>query len=126
MVRRIHRMKRSLACGLALAFAVVFAATCLVGNELTAAQQACCVAMNHDCGAMADKQDCCSTETPSVAGFSASPIFQLAAPAILAVNIALNDGLPPITSLYTPVGIHPGPPKLSSSPTYLFVSVFRI
>ena len=57
---------------LTVAFAVALSARCATGGEMTDAQMACCAAMGHDCGPMAQSADCCSHETLQVDQFFAT------------------------------------------------------
>ena len=71
---------------LAVAFVVALSARCATGGEMTDAQMACCAAMGHDCGPMAQRADCCSHETLRVDQFfaTAKGIALAAAPFVVA------------------------------------------
>ncbi|HEY5619892.1 MAG TPA: hypothetical protein VIK60_18265 [Vicinamibacterales bacterium] len=126
MGRRTRLSGRLLTWVLALAFALVSSATCILNTQMTEAQKACCAAMNHDCGAMAVKQDCCATEVQSLTHFIAgAPAFQLAAPAPVVMDVAFSE--PPLAAHFSAsAAFDPSAPNPSSSPTYLLVSVFRL
>lgn len=126
MARSMKRTGRFLTWAMALALAVVSSATCVLGAEMTLAQKACCTAMDHDCGAMAVEQDCCVADSPSLVGLkSAPPISVLAPPALVMVNCIAPEP-EPTASFFASAVLDAGAPKPSSSPTYLFVSVFRL
>lgn len=71
MTRRIRQFARSIAGVLVLALAVVLSAECVVGEEMTAAEHACCAAMAHNCESMGAQHDCCTPDndaTPQLTG----------------------------------------------------------
>lgn len=126
MVRSMRRARRCLGWALSLALTVVSPLTCVVGAQATQAPHACCAAMDHDCGGLAVKQDCCAaTDTHSPAGLtSGSSTVQVAAPALVAVDLV--DTEPSVARLAPPAAFDSGTPHPSSNPTYLLVSVFRL
>lgn len=93
MTRLIRRTTRPVAWVLVLALGVVLSAECVIGEDMTAAEHACCAAMDHDCesaGAQQD-QDCCTTDTGTklqvasakqilVPTFDAAPLLFAAVP----------------------------------------------
>lgn len=126
MTRSMSRSGRFLTWALALALAVVSSVTCVLGADMTEAQKACCATMDHDCSAMEVEQDCCVTDSPNLAGItSAPPISVLALPALVAVNTVAPEPQP-TASFFASAVFAAGAPKPSSSPTYLFVSDFRL
>ena len=127
MVKKMRRMGRSLTWVLALALAVVSSATCVLGADMTQTQKTCCGAMDHDCGAMAVKQDCCAYDAQTVAGLTAvpPPISLLAPPALVAMDVPPTSPEHEIV-LRRPAAFDAGAPNPSTRPTYLFVSVFRL
>ncbi len=89
------RWTRPIGWTLALAFAVALSANCATGEEMTEAQKDCCAAMGHDCGRMAQEEDCCSHEGGGVAQFFATAKGSpLAAPALLLMPFAVLPELP--------------------------------
>jgi hypothetical protein len=126
MIRRIPLSSRVFTGALALALAVVSSAICVLNAEMTETHKACCVAMNHDCGATAVTQDCCATEPQSLTGFTAgSPAFRFAAPIPVAVDVVAGE--PPLVARVNPAAaFDSGAPNPLHSPTYLLVSVFRV
>lgn len=96
MRKWIFRWTRPIGWTLAVALAVALSANCVTGEEMTPAQMACCAAMGHDCGAMAQKADCCSHESPRVAQFFAAVKGTvLAVPVLLATPVALLPATAP-------------------------------
>lgn len=83
------RRNRLAASALIVALAVAFAASCLPVEGATAEQQACCAAMDHACGPMAEGADCCATETAQVSDFTVAARLSVPAPALLTVLPAL-------------------------------------
>ncbi|MBY0497451.1 MAG: hypothetical protein K2Y23_24880 [Cyanobacteria bacterium] len=62
MMRRIRQLTRPVAGVLVLALAVVLSAECLVGEEMTAAEHACCASMADTCESMGAEHDCCTPD----------------------------------------------------------------
>ncbi|MGH9258063.1 MAG: hypothetical protein ACRD3C_26175 [Vicinamibacterales bacterium] len=126
MVRGLRSGSQSLTWVLAFALALVPSAMCVLSADMTEAQRACCAAMNHDCGGMAVKQDCCPSEAQSLVGFtSGPPPFQIVAPTPVVVTIAAREPLR-VVRVSPSAALDSGAPSPSSSPTYLLVSVFRL
>lgn len=88
------RWSRPISWTLAVAFAVALSANCATGEEMTDAQKACCAAMGHDCGSMAQSEDCCSHESPrSQHFFATAKTTPTLAPALLALPFAVLPAL---------------------------------
>lgn len=68
----MRRRTRRIGWTLAVAFAVALSARCATSAEMTEAEKACCAAMGHDCGRMAQKEDCCSHQSPTMQQFFAT------------------------------------------------------
>lgn len=62
MTRRIRQFARPVAGILVFALAVVLSAECVVGEEMTAAEHACCAAMADNCESMGAEHDCCTPD----------------------------------------------------------------
>lgn len=91
----LTRRTRPITGTLAVAFVVALFANCATGEPMTEAQKACCAAMGHDCGAMAESEGCCSHESPRSAQFFATAkTTPSLAPALLAVPFAVWPVLP--------------------------------
>jgi len=126
MVRSMRRAGRSFTWALALAIAVVSSATCVFGADMTEAQKACCAAMNHDCGDKGVEQDCCVSDSPDLPGLTSGPLVAaLVPPALVALN-TLPAEPEPTATLVGSSALDAGAPRPSSTPTYLFVSAFRL
>jgi hypothetical protein len=91
MTGLMRRTMRPLAWVLVLALGVVLSAECVIGEEMTAAEHACCTAMAHDCESAGAQQDCCTTDDgakPQLASakqilvptFDAAPLLFAAVP----------------------------------------------
>ena len=72
MRKWMSRRARPIGWTLAVALSVVLSANCTTDASMTEAEMACCAAMGHDCGPMADSEDCCSHESGRVAQFFAT------------------------------------------------------
>lgn len=125
MRRFIKRTLRPITWTLAVAFAVVLSAQCVTAEDMTPAQQACCVVMGHDCGPMI-QQDCCAMESHNV--------DQLVAVKSVSVKPVLTLVATPFA---TPVSVYVSTPLLQAAhdrslqpladvPTYLRVSALLI
>jgi hypothetical protein len=124
---KLHqRIVRPIASALMVAFAVVSSAECMLGAHMTPEQKACCVAMQHDCGAMAIQSSCCVGKDGDDQAFVASKPSEGFVPvaALLAVLSTAPPPLIPSARLWRRVeSFSASPPGI---PTYLFVSSFRI
>ena len=119
------RTRRPIVWALTLAFGVVLSADCATGSELTEAQKACCAAMGHDCGQMAQEHDCCSVESQKVEQFTAKQISL--APPLTAVGLfALIPDLAQLSSVCHRTHLFRVPLRLPRVPTYLLVSSLLI
>ena len=81
-VRAVSHVRRSTALVLMTALALSVAAQCLVGQEMTAAQMACCAGTDHDCNSVVTA-DCCRSEQADREQF-VTAIQQLVSPPALA------------------------------------------
>ena len=127
MVKKMRQTGRCLAWALALALTLVSSATCVLGADMSQAQETCCAAMDSDCGAMAVKQDCCAYNAQTVGGLTAlpPPVSLLAPPALVAMDVPPTAPENEI-GLLRPAAFDAGAPNPSTRPTYLFVSAFRL
>lgn len=80
MRKLLRRTFRPIGWVLSAALAVILSASCATAGEMTDAQKACCAAMGHRCGSMAQEHDCCATEMPELTGRAAAQAFSLSAP----------------------------------------------
>lgn len=87
------RGSRLAAWALTVALILSFLANCVPVEAATAAQQACCAAMNHDCGLMAAAQDCCVVKSLQVGDFTVAKTVSLPAPSAYIVLHALAPEL---------------------------------
>ena len=120
------RTRRPIVWALTLAFGVVLSADCATGSELTEAQKACCAAMGHDCGQMAQEHDCCSVESQKVDQFTAAKQISLAPPLAAVGLLALIPDLPQLSSVCHRTHLDRVLLRLPRVPTYLLVSALLI
>ena len=78
MTRRIRQFARPVAGVLVLALAVVLSAECLVGEEMTAAEHACCAAMADNCESMGAQHDCCTPDNDATQQLTAKILIPTA------------------------------------------------
>lgn len=102
MRKLLRRTFRPVGWVLSAALAVILSASCATAEEMTAAQKACCAAMGHRCGSMAEEHDCCTTEMREVSGRAPAQAFSLQAPVRLVTIIAVL----PISDFSPAVGSH--------------------
>lgn len=127
MPRQLTTRSRFLVGALALTLAVAPSATCLaaVSQIPDTHRQACCAAMEGDCGSATTLQhDCCAAQNPQFAGLAPAPATRLLAPPAALISLLLtleSSGLPTRRS---PIDADVSVP--SSAPIYLLASVFRI
>jgi hypothetical protein len=123
----MRRVLRSLfVFGLILAIGGSVWAECLTG-ELTPEQKACCVAMNHDCGAAGVEMGCCQTEPQTQDRVQAASIKpELLAPTLLTGPLALLPEPLVRVHLVAAGSFDREALKLPDRPTYLLLSVFLI
>jgi hypothetical protein len=120
------RFRTLLVVGLVGALAGSAWAECLSG-DLTPEQQACCTAMNHDCGAAGVEMGCCPTEPPPPDRLQAAAIeHDVPAPAPVSGPAALPPE--PYVRLRSALAasFDRETLKLPDRPTYLLLSVFLI
>jgi hypothetical protein len=119
------RRTRPAAAALIMALTVTFLANCVAAAGATAEQQACCAAMDHDCGPMAEEHGCCTAETSKVQSGRVVKGLMLAPPSPLLVAILVDAEPRLLRSQWNPTvdettGRSPG------VPTYILVSTFRL
>ena len=126
MRKLLRRTFRPIGWALTVVLAVALSADCVASAEMTEAQKACCAAMGHDCGRMAQAQDCCSHEAPEIEKFSAvkpsplSPPVALVAPVVYLPGVSHSGRISSFRALISVAQ------KLPGVPTYLSNSTFRI
>ena len=119
------RRSRPAAAALIMALTLTFVANCVRVAGATAEQQACCAAMDHDCGPMAEEYVCCTAEISKAQPGPVGKGLMLAPPSPLLVAIVGDAEPRPLRSLWhravdETVGRSPG------VPTYVLVSTFRL
>ncbi|MBI4885897.1 MAG: hypothetical protein HY824_02285 [Acidobacteria bacterium] len=121
-----RRGRRLIGSIVVLASVVTVSADCVFGARMTAAQLACCAAMDADCGGMAEARACCSIESHRADGFT--PAARAGVPRDAAVwLVAVLPALAGVSTgqhfpsrfngfLFQPPGV----------PTYLRLSAFLV
>lgn len=101
-------------------------AECAAG-ELTAAQQACCVSMGHDCGAAGREMECCPTDQqPQTRLLATTAKLVVATPVVVTGPLALA---PPLTVKLDSAAVRSFSQetlKLPERPAFLLLSVLLI
>lgn len=124
--RLLRRNIRSLASALMLTFAIGVSAQCVSASQMTAAQQACCAAMGHDCGTAAKEQGCCSSEAPRVDVVSAAKRMTISAPYAAVTQVAATEIARPLLVITRAGWFDHAAPSPPGVPTYILISTFRI
>jgi hypothetical protein len=96
---------------------------CLAGAVEESPEALCMMGMAQDSGKTTAKLDCCEAQSPANAALTGQTVL-VAPPALLAplLGVASLPTSPP----HIVGAIEPGVPKISRTPTYLLVSLFRI
>lgn len=88
-------LRRSIGAVLTLAFVVSIGAQCLIGQDMTAIQMACCAGTDHDCQSVG-AEDCCvgsdaQSQPPADRIQSVAPTLVAISPAFatIAVDVAV-------------------------------------
>lgn len=129
MRRWMLRRTRPIGWTVAVAFAVALSARCAPGAEMTDAQKACCAAMGHDCGRMAQKEDCCSHQSQTVQQFFATVKgagLALVAPSPVLLPFAVSAATLRVSSGGDFGQLTQTSPKPARVPQYLLTSALLI
>jgi hypothetical protein len=115
---------RIVSVAVAVTIAVVASVTCYA-DEMIPAEMACCAAMAHNCGGMAQAHGCCQTESPRVVQASTGQRVHVTPPAAVVVAIIV---VPFFDAALIPgaVGSPIASVKPPGIPRYLAVSSLRI
>lgn len=112
--------------GLVIAMTGAVVAECVTEN-LTPEQQACCTAMNHDCGAAGVEMGCCQAEVQPPDRAQATGVKQdLTPPAVVTVLLAFLPEPHERLHAVAASSFSRETLKLPDRPTYLLLSVFLI
>ena len=116
---------RIVSATIAAAMTMLLSVNC-VAAEMTPAEMACCAAMPHNCGGMAQEHECCLTEAPRVDQASSVPRVAIAPPVLTVIATIPVDLVVP--SVLNPHGSasHVTSAKPPGLPTYLALSSLRI
>lgn len=105
------------------AFVLSVGAQCLVGQEMTTAQMACCAATDHDCGAAAATEDCCQSERAQQEQLLTQA--QHLVPPLALVSSTI-PALVPLLNTYTFTFVDTTALKAASPPKYILLASFLI
>lgn len=106
-----------------MALMLSLGAQCLVGQEMTTAQMACCAATDHDCEGPGAVQECCQSERAEQAQL-VKQTPQIVPPVVLLTRVAAALVRPPCTR--SAFEVRTTPLKGSSPPTYVLLATFLI
>lgn len=116
-------VRRLICAPVTTALVLSLGAQCLAWQDMSAAQMACCAAIEHDCHAAAAAQDCCQTERGDQPQ-AAKQIQQLARPAAILTNTI--PGLVRAPDLHSAFGMASVPLTTASPPKYVLLASFLI
>lgn len=121
----VSKVRRSIGVALMMALVLSIGVQCVVGQEMTTAQMACCVGTDHDCGSAAADAECCQSERAEHSQlFSKVQIEQLVPPLAL-----ITSAVPALTRpAETHVAFHINTTELkgTSPPKYVLLAAFLI
>jgi len=123
-IQRMPRVRWSTSLVLMIAFVLSLGAQCLVGQEMTTAQMACCAATDHDCGAAAAAEDCCQSERGDQALLLQQPQRPVAPLTLVTSTIPAPDA-PPDTYA-SAFDVNSTVLKAASPPRYVLLASFLI
>lgn len=123
MHRVIRGTVRPAAAALVAAFTLLFPLACVTGPEMTPAQKACCAAMGHECGPVA-QQDCCSIEVRQIDQFAVTKKVTLNARAEGVSSTAIVEQMVSLAVAVRTLDDASHRPR--STATYLLVSALLI
>lgn len=113
------------AAALAVIMAILVSMNCFAA-EMTSAEKACCVAMSHDCGRLAQQHECCRSEAPRVDQSSAVSRISIAAPVATVIGQIATDLVPHSLLRVHRDASSASPVRPPGLPTYLLVSSLRL
>ena len=115
--------RRFVATGIAIVLALLSPTMCLAGTLQESAEALCLMRMAQDSGKTTARWDCCEAQSPANAALTGQTV--LVAPPVLLAPL-LGAAPLPSSPPHIVGAIEPGIPKISRTPTYLLVSLFRI
>ena len=121
--RAVLKLRRSAALGLMAALMLSIGAQCLVGQDMTTAQMACCAGTEHDCGHAAVAQECCESERAEQERV-VKQIHQPAPPLAIVTSAILP--LIRLSDTYSAVVVDTTTLKATSPPKYVILASFLI
>jgi hypothetical protein len=121
----VPKVRRSLSVALMMALVVSIGAQCVVGDEMTATQMACCVGTDHDCGTAAAAPDCCQSEGAATEPLAAH-IQQVVFPPAALISAVADLTAPPDTASAHGFDIDRVPLIAASPPKYVLLAAFLI
>jgi hypothetical protein len=121
----VSKVRRSIDVALMMAFVVSIGAQCVVGDEMTATQMACCAGTDHDCGTAAAAPECCQTEVAAKEQLAAK-IQQVVFPPAPISRAVADFVAPPDIHSARGFDIDRVPLVSESPPTYVLLATFLI
>lgn len=118
------RVRRSTSLALMTAFVLSLGAQCLVGQEMTTAQMACCAATDHDCGTAAATEDCCQSERAEQDQLLTQA--QQLVPPVALITSTIPALAPPPNTYASAFDVNTTELKAASPPKYVLLASFLI
>lgn len=121
----VPKVRRSIGVALMMALVLSIGVQCVVGQEMTTAQMACCVGTDHDCGSAAAAEDCCQSERAGQEQLLNKVQIQQLVPPLAFVTSAVPALTRPAE---THVAFHVNTTELkgASPPKYVLLAAFLI
>ncbi|MGE3344432.1 MAG: hypothetical protein AB7L71_13470 [Vicinamibacterales bacterium] len=123
IVQSLQWPRRFVATGIAVVLVMLSPMMCLAGATEQSPEALCLLRMAQDSGDTSPKLDCCEAQSPANAALIGQTV--MVAPPVLLAPVLGIASLPTAPS-HVPGALEPGVPKISRTPTYLLVSLFRI
>lgn len=121
----VSQMRQSVGVALMMAFMLSIGLQCVVGQEMTTAQMACCAGTDHDCGTAAAAPECCQSDGVAQE-LLAALVKQVVFPPALVSSPVADLASPPDTDAASGFDIDRAPLIAASPPKYVLLASFLI
>ncbi|MBI4263811.1 MAG: hypothetical protein HY657_05525 [Acidobacteria bacterium] len=120
----MSKVRRSTGVPLMMALVLSLGAQCLVGQDMTTAQMACCAATDHDCGAAAATEDCCQSERAEQDQLLTQA--QHLVPPVALIASTIPALVPPLNTYASAFDVNTTELRAASPPKYVLLASFLI
>lgn len=120
------RVRQSIGVALMMALVLSIGAQCVVGQEMTTAQMACCAGTDHDCGTAAAAPECCQNDGAAQGALAAALVQPVVFPPDLVSSVVVDFATPPDTHAASGINVDRPPSIAASPPKYVLLASFLI